>query len=145
MRFKELNPLLHSPLRLAIMSILVSAESADFNYIKEQTCATSGNISVQLDKLQSVGYISIEKHFKGVSAARPEGTYMVFMDCSEWLKEHGMTLDELLKKGWDVGVAWQDGRQHGGTEHIRLSLALPLSVVKEAFKRMDVYVFHGNK
>ena len=63
MRFKELNPLLHSPLRLAIMSILVSAESADFNYIKEQTGATSGNISVQLDKLQSAGYISIEKHF----------------------------------------------------------------------------------
>lgn len=65
MRFKELNPLLHSPLRLAVMSILIGVESADFVYIKQQTGATSGNLSVQLDKLQSAGYISIEKGYKG--------------------------------------------------------------------------------
>lgn len=65
MRFKALNPLLHSPLRLAVMSILVSVESADFVYIKQQTEATAGNLSVQLDKLQSAGYITIEKGFKG--------------------------------------------------------------------------------
>lgn len=65
MRFKELDPLLHSPLRLAVMSILVSAESADFVYLKQQTNATAGNLSVQLDKLQTAGYISIEKGFKG--------------------------------------------------------------------------------
>ena len=52
------------------------------------------------------------------------------------------TLDELLRAGWDVGVAWQDGRQHGGTTHIRLNVALPLSRVKEAFDRMDKYVFN---
>ena len=84
----------------------------------------------------------IDEHFKGVSAARPQGTYMVFMDCSEWLGEHGKTLDELLRAGWDVGVAWQDGRQHGGASHIRLNLALPLSRVKEAFGRMDKFVFN---
>ena len=83
----------------------------------------------------------IEKNFKGISCARPQGTYMLFLDCEEWLKQNGMTLDELLKKGWDVGVAWQDGRQHGGTTHIRLNLALPLSRVKEAFRRLDTYVF----
>ncbi len=65
MRFRELDPLLHSPLRLAVMSILVSAESADFVYLKQQTNATAGNLSVQLDKLQTAGYISIEKGFKG--------------------------------------------------------------------------------
>lgn len=65
MRFKELDSLLHSPLRLAVMSILIGVESADFVYIKQQTGATSGNISVQLDKLQSAGYISIEKGYKG--------------------------------------------------------------------------------
>lgn len=65
MRFKELNPLLHSPLRLAVMSILVSVESADFVYLKQQTEATAGNLSVQLDKLQNAGYITIEKGFKG--------------------------------------------------------------------------------
>ena len=63
--FKELNPLLHSELRLAIMSILIGVESADFTYIKEQTKATSGNLSVQLDKLSKADYISIEKTFKG--------------------------------------------------------------------------------
>ena len=63
--FKELNPLLHSELRLAIMSILIGAESADFTYIKEQTKATSGNLSVQLDKLSKANYITIEKTFKG--------------------------------------------------------------------------------
>jgi len=84
----------------------------------------------------------INEHFNGVWAARPEGTYMVFMDCSAWLSAHNMNLDELLRAGWDVGVAWQDGRQHGGDCHIRLNLALPLSRVKEAFKRMDKYVFN---
>jgi len=84
----------------------------------------------------------INAHFKGISAAKPQGTYMVFLDCTEWLSDHGKTLDELLKMGWDVGVAWQDGRQHGGTNHIRLNLALPLSRVKEAFERMDRFVFN---
>ena len=63
--FKELNPLLHSELRLAVMSILLSVESADFVYLKEQTHATAGNLSVQIDKLQKAGYIKIEKGFKG--------------------------------------------------------------------------------
>ena len=83
----------------------------------------------------------IESRFQGVSAAMPQGTYMVFMDCKEWLETHGKTLDELLKMGWDVGVAWQDGRQHGGDTHIRLNLALPFSRVEEAFARMEKYVF----
>lgn len=63
--FKELNPLLHSELRLGIISILVSVEEADFTYLKEQCNATSGNISVQLDKLQKAGYIEVKKEFVG--------------------------------------------------------------------------------
>ncbi len=62
---KELNPLLHSQLRLAIMSILMNCEEASFVYIKEQTQATAGNLSVQLDKLVSAGYITVEKKFQG--------------------------------------------------------------------------------
>lgn len=65
MKFKELDALLHSQLRLAVMSILVSVESADFVYIKQQTEATAGNLSVQLEKLQSAGYILVEKGYKG--------------------------------------------------------------------------------
>ena len=63
--FEPLDPLLHSELRLAIMSLLVSAEEAEFPYIKEQTRATAGNLSVQIDKLSAAGYIEVEKTFKG--------------------------------------------------------------------------------
>ena len=63
--FKPLDPLLHSALRLAVMSILLDADSADFVYLKKQTGATSGNLSVQIDKLQQAGYIDVTKGFKG--------------------------------------------------------------------------------
>ena len=63
--FPKLDPLLHSELRLAVMSILASVDNAEFSYIKKQTGATSGNLSVQLDKLSAAGYISAEKGFKG--------------------------------------------------------------------------------
>ncbi len=62
--FKELDPLLHSELRLAVMSLLLGVESADFVYLREQTGATAGNLSVQLDKLAKAGYIGIEKSFR---------------------------------------------------------------------------------
>ena len=63
--FRSLNPLLHSELRLAVVSILVGVESADFVFLREQTGASAGNLSVQIDKLQKAGYIAVEKGFKG--------------------------------------------------------------------------------
>ncbi len=63
--FKDLDPLLHSQLRLAVMSLLIGLESAEFTFIKEKTNSTAGNLSVQLDKLSDAGYISVEKSFKG--------------------------------------------------------------------------------
>ena len=63
--FKELNPLLHSELRLGVMSILLSVEEADFVYLKQETKATAGNLSVQIDKLSKAGYIKVTKIFKG--------------------------------------------------------------------------------
>lgn len=83
----------------------------------------------------------IEEHFKGVKVSRPEGTYMLFLDCEEWCKSHGKTMDELEKAGWDVGVAWQDGRMFRHPWAIRMNLALPLGQVKKAFERLDKYVF----
>lgn len=62
---KELNPLLHSQLRLAIMSILMNVDEADFVYLKEETESTAGNLSVQLDKLSTAGYIAVNKGFLG--------------------------------------------------------------------------------
>ncbi len=63
--FKELNPLLHSELRLGVMSILISVDSADFTYIRKQTGTTAGNLSVQMEKLKEAGYIDVTKSFKG--------------------------------------------------------------------------------
>ena len=62
---KELNPLIHSQLRLAVMTLLLSVEEADFTYLKEKTDATAGNLSVQLDKLNNAGYIQVKKEFIG--------------------------------------------------------------------------------
>lgn len=62
---KDLDPLLHSQLRLGVMSILMSVESAEFTYLKEKTNSTAGNISVQLEKLSEAGYITIEKTYSG--------------------------------------------------------------------------------
>lgn len=63
--FKELDPLLHSQLRLAIMSLLIGTEEADFVFLKEKTGSTAGNLSVQIDKLREAGYIKVTKSFKG--------------------------------------------------------------------------------
>ncbi len=133
---KESSLCHYNTMNVMSMHALIGAFSDEGQEWLEQLCRVlSGNVDY------ACRYI--EQNFKGVTAARPQGTYMVFMDCGEWLDRHGMTLDRLLKAGWDVGVAWQDGRQHGGQRHIRLNLALPLSRVKEAFRRMDKYVFNG--
>ena len=85
----------------------------------------------------------IKEHFEGVEVSRPEGTYMLFVDCGKWCKKHGKDIEEVLKKGWNVGVAWQDGRMFHGPDCIRLNLALPISRIEEAFHRMDHYIFNG--
>ncbi len=78
-----------------------------------------------------------------MEVSRPQGTYMLFLDCEKWCAAHGRTMDELLRAGWDVGVVWQDGRAFHGKTHIRMNLALPLSRVQEAFDRLDKYVFNA--
>jgi DNA-binding MarR family transcriptional regulator len=76
--FKKLDPLLHSELRLAVMSVLIDLEEAEFVYLREATGATAGNLSVQIDKLTSAGYIMVEKGYKGkkpqtICRISPEG------------------------------------------------------------------------
>ena len=85
----------------------------------------------------------IREHFEGVKVCRPQGTYMLFVDCTEWCKAHGRTIDDVEQAAWAVGVAFQDGRMFHGPCHVRINLALPLSRVKEAFDRLDKYVFHA--
>ncbi len=102
----------------------------------EELCQTiTGNVEFACDY--------IEKHFEGVTISKPQGTYMLFIDCAGWLEKTGKTMDQLMQAGWDVGVVWQDGRAFHGKTHIRLNLALPLSRVQEAFRRLDKYVFNA--
>ena len=85
----------------------------------------------------------IQDHFEGIEVSKPEGTYMLFLDCTKWCEKHGKTIDELQRAGVEVGVIWQDGRPFHGPCHIRMNLALPLSRVQEAFERLDRYVFYA--
>lgn len=101
-----------------------------------------------LDELRQVikenvdyAYDFICENFKGVSLAKPQGTYMLYLDCTEWCEEHDTPLDELLKAGAGVGVIWQDGRPFGFPNTIRINLAVPHSLVIEAMDRLKKYVF----
>lgn len=79
----------------------------------------------------------------GVDFARPQGTYMLFLDCGGWCAAHGMGIDELLRSGVEVGVLWQDGRPFGGEATIRINLALPTARLREALDRLSAHVFAG--
>ena len=85
----------------------------------------------------------IRQHYDGVDVSMPQGTYMLFLDLTDYCRRTGKTLDQVIKAGWDVGVAWQDGRAFHGPCHIRMNLASPLSRIQEAFHRLDKYVFNA--
>ena len=104
-------------------------------WVDELNQVIAGNVDFACDY--------IRQHFDGVTVRKPQGTYMLFVDCSQWCEKQGKTMDEVLKMCHDVGVCVQDGRAFHGPCHIRMNLALPLSRVKEAFDRMDKYVFNA--
>ncbi len=90
---KELNPLLHSQLRLAIVSILMNVDEADFVYLKEKTESTAGNLSVQIDKLSSAGYITVKK---GMSGNRPRTACSITEDGIKAFEEYVDALKSYL-------------------------------------------------
>ena len=95
---------------------------------------------------QNVNYVCdyVNDKFPGVSVSRGQGTYMLYLDCSEWLKAHpDVSMDDLLRRGYSVGVIWQDGRGFKIADTIRLNLALPHELVKQAMDRLDKYVFNA--
>ena len=104
-------------------------------WVDELRQVLTGNVDYACD------YIS--RHFEGVDVSKPQGTYMLFADCSQWCESHGISLDQLEKRAWDVGVAIQDGRQFKAPCAVRMNLALPLSRVEEAMERLDGYVFNA--
>ena len=94
--FPKLDPLLHSELRLAVMSILAGVDEADFSYLKKQTGATSGNLSVQIDKLTTAGYITVEKGFKG---KMPRTTCKITQAGQDAFNQYVDALKEYLSAG----------------------------------------------
>ena len=76
-----------------------------------------------------------------MTLAKPQGTYMLYLDCEGYCKKNDISMDELISKGISVGVIWQDGRPFHRPYAIRLNLALPHSQVIEAFERLKKYVF----
>ncbi len=83
----------------------------------------------------------IKTHFQGVTLSKPEGTYMLYLDCGKWCQDHQCSLDDLIRSGIRVGVIWQDGRPFNKPDTIRMNLALPKSLVVEAFDRLAAHVF----
>ena len=86
-------------------------------------------------------YNFIQENFEGVTLAKPQGTYMLYLDCEGYCKKTGVEMDDLLKAGAAVGVIWQDGRPFHRPYAIRINLAVPHSKVIEAFDRLKKYVF----
>lgn len=126
----------YNNMNLLSMYALIGAycdEGRDWLHQLRQVLA--GNVDFAVD------YIGA--HFDGVSVSRPQGTYMLWIDCEGWCRAHKKSLDDLLNAGVEYGVLWQDGRMFHGPYSIRLNLALPLSLVKEAFERLDKWVFNG--
>lgn len=93
-QFEDLDPLLHSQLRLAVMSLLISVEQANFVFIKEKTGATAGNLSVQIDKLATAEYITIDKHFEG---KKPVTTCKITPKGIDAFEQYVSTLQQYLK------------------------------------------------
>lgn len=94
-----------------------------------------------LEKNSTYAFEHIKKNYRGVKVSKPEGTYMLFIDCEDFCKKKNISHDELLKLGWAKGVTWHDGKIFQSPQSLRLSLASPFSLITEAFNRMDKFIF----
>lgn len=133
---KESSLCHYNEMNVLSMHALIGAYTAEGEaWLDELREVLTGNVRYASDY--------IRKHFEGVTLAEPQGTYMLFPDCTGWCAAHGKTLQELEKACWDCGVALQDGKMFNGACHLRINLALPLSRVQEALERLDRYVFNA--
>lgn len=123
----------YNSMNVLSMHALTGAYGPDGEQWVDELCETlSGNVQYACSQI---------RNWPGIDVQQPQGTYMLFLQCGEWCRTHGKSLDDLLKMGTDVGVAWQDGRLFNDAWGIRMNLALPRFKVKEAFERLNQYVF----
>ena len=118
---------------LSMYALIGAYKEEGHEWLEELRTVLDENITFACDYIRD--------HFEGVKVTKPEGTYMLFVDCTDWCEKNGKTIDEVIKACHDVGVAIQDGRQFHGPCHIRMNLASPTSRIREAFDRMNRYVF----
>lgn len=118
---------------LSMHGLIGAYKKEGAEWLEELKLVLSSNVNYACDFIQ--------KELDGVEVTKPEGTYMLFIDCSKWCSKYGKTIKEVLKMGWNVGIGWQDGTAFFGPCHIRLNLALPEEKVKIAMNRMKEYVF----
>ena len=132
---KESSLCFYNEMNVLSMYALIGAYKPEgHEWADEMRATIKGNLDY--------AYNYINEHFEGVEVSKPEGTYMMFIDCTKWCEAHGKTIEDVEKSAWDVGVAVQDGKMFHGPCHLRMNLALPLSRVQEAFNRLDKYVFN---
>lgn len=120
---------------LSMHGLIGAYRPEGYDWVEQLRQTLSENINYAFDFIQA--------HFAGVKLGKPQGTYMLFLDCEDWCKTHGKTIDQLLAAGQEVGVLWQDGRLFQAPFGIRMNLALPHSLVVEAFNRLDKYAFNA--
>lgn len=125
----------NSPNVMSMHALIGAYQDEGYQWLAELRQVLTGNVDFACRYIQ--------EHFEGVKVSRPQGTYMLFVDCTDWCKAHGKTIDDVERSAWAVGVAFQDGRAFHGPCHVRINLALPLSRVQEAFHRLDKYVFNA--
>lgn len=131
-RFEEMGR--YNECNVLSMHALIGAFGSEGEEWAEEMIQTvCGNIDYACDL--------IKNNFKGVSVMKPQGTYMLYLDCTDWCKEHAVSIAELQKRGVEAGVIWQNGEAFLCPNTIRMNLALPLSLLKEAFDRLKEKVF----
>ena len=112
---------------LSMHGLIGSYSDEGAAWVDELREVLGGNVDLACDFIDQA---------EGLEAFRPQGTYMIFVDCTQWCEAHGKTIDELERALWDVGVTVQDGRMFGGPCHIRMNVALPKHKVEEALAHM---------
>ena len=122
-RLKESSLSHYNAMNVLSMHALVGAYKPEgWEWLDELRQVLTGNVEFACRYIQD--------HFDGIEVSKPEGTYMLFLDCTKWCEKHGKTIDELQRAGVEVKVIWQDGRPFHGPCHIRMNLALPFSRVR---------------
>ena len=124
----------YNDMNVLSMHALIGAYTDDGHAWADELCRT-------LSRNVYYAYDFVKQNFPGVDTAKPEGTYMMFLHCEDYCKKAGRTIDEVIKAGWDVGVAWQQGAPFHDPWAIRMNFAVPYAYVVKAMDRLKEYVF----